>query len=78
MYDVNRQPKFEFTAPIVRVPEWHVLAAISVALALLLLFVFYLHSGSLRNRGRTLLALVVYAAGHAARCGSSTTTRSST
>ena len=27
----NRQPKFEFTAPIVRIPEWHILAAVSVA-----------------------------------------------
>jgi exo-beta-1,3-glucanase (GH17 family)/cellulose synthase/poly-beta-1,6-N-acetylglucosamine synthase-like glycosyltransferase len=62
IYDVNRQPKFEFTAPIVRIPEWHMLAATSVALALLMLGVFYMHSGSLRTRGRTLLAIVVYAA----------------
>ncbi len=62
IYDVNRQPKFEFVAPIVRIPEWHMLAAISVALALLMLGVFYMHSGSLRTRGRTLLAIVVYAA----------------
>jgi len=62
IYDVNRQPKFAFTAPIVRIPEWHMLAAISVALALLLLGLFYVHSGSLRTRGRTLLAVVVYAA----------------
>ncbi len=62
IYDVNRHPKFEFTAPIVRIPEWHMLAATSVALALLMLGVFYVHSGSLRTRGRTLLAFVVYAA----------------
>ena len=62
IYDANRQPKFEFTAPIVRIPEWHMLAATSVALALLMLGVFYMHSGSLRTRGRTLLAVVVYAA----------------
>jgi exo-beta-1,3-glucanase (GH17 family)/cellulose synthase/poly-beta-1,6-N-acetylglucosamine synthase-like glycosyltransferase len=62
IYDVNRQPKFEFTAPIVRIPEWHMLAATSVALALLMLGVFYMHSGSLRTRGRTLLAIVVYSA----------------
>ena len=62
IYDVDRQPKFEFTAPIVRIPEWHMLAAISVTLALLMLGVFYMHSGSLRTRGRTLLAIVVYAA----------------
>src|SRR6202142_1773327 len=60
IYDVNRQPKFEFTAPIVRIPEWHMLAAISVALALLMLGVFYIHSGSLHTLGRTLLATVVY------------------
>jgi exo-beta-1,3-glucanase (GH17 family)/cellulose synthase/poly-beta-1,6-N-acetylglucosamine synthase-like glycosyltransferase len=63
VYDVNRQPKFEFTAPIVRVPEWHVLAAISVAVSLLLLFVLYLNSDALRHRGRSFLALVVFAAG---------------
>src|SRR4029077_1731134 len=58
-----RQPKFEFTAPIVRVPEWHVLAAISVAGSLLLLGVLYLNSDALRQRGRSFLALVVFAAG---------------
>ena len=63
VYDVNRKPKFEFTAPIVRVPEWHVLAAVSVAVSLLLLGLLYLNSDTLRNRGRSFLALVVFAAG---------------
>src|ERR1700686_2304235 len=62
IYDVDRQPKFEFVAPIVRIPGWHMLAAISVTLALLMLGVFYMHSGSLRTLGRTLIAIVVYAA----------------
>jgi exo-beta-1,3-glucanase (GH17 family)/cellulose synthase/poly-beta-1,6-N-acetylglucosamine synthase-like glycosyltransferase len=62
IYDVNRQPKFEFTQPIVLIPEWHLLAAISVTLALVLLGMFYVHSGSLRTRGRMLLAFVAYAA----------------
>ncbi|MDB6090097.1 MAG: beta-(1-3)-glucosyl transferase [Gammaproteobacteria bacterium] len=62
VYDVDRHPKFEFTAPIVRVPEWHVLAAISVAVALLVLGVLYLNSETLRNRGRSFLAIVVYTA----------------
>ena len=62
VYDVNRQPKFAFTEPIVRVPEWHILAAISVAAALLVLGVLYLGSDALRNRGRSFLAVVVYAA----------------
>ncbi|HSY06887.1 MAG TPA: glycosyltransferase [Steroidobacteraceae bacterium] len=62
VYDVNRHPKFAFTAPIVRVPEWHILAAISVAVALVVLGLLYLNSEALRNRGRSFLAVVVYAA----------------
>jgi exo-beta-1,3-glucanase (GH17 family)/cellulose synthase/poly-beta-1,6-N-acetylglucosamine synthase-like glycosyltransferase len=62
VYDVNRHPKFEFTAPIVRVPEWHALASVSVAVALLVLGLLYLNSETLRNRGRSFLAVVVYAA----------------
>jgi exo-beta-1,3-glucanase (GH17 family) len=61
VYDVNRHPKFAFTAPIVRVPEWHILAAVSVAVALLVLGLLYLNSDALRNRGRSFLAVVVYA-----------------
>src|SRR5258706_4613126 len=60
VFDVDRQVKFEFTEPIVRIPEWRVLAGISVTIALLLLGLFYVHSGSLRTRGRTMLAGVVY------------------
>jgi exo-beta-1,3-glucanase (GH17 family)/cellulose synthase/poly-beta-1,6-N-acetylglucosamine synthase-like glycosyltransferase len=62
VYDVNRQPKFAFSEPIVRVPEWHILAAISVAAALVVLGIVYLTSDALRNRGRSFLAIVVYAA----------------
>jgi exo-beta-1,3-glucanase (GH17 family)/cellulose synthase/poly-beta-1,6-N-acetylglucosamine synthase-like glycosyltransferase len=61
VYDVNRNPKFAFTAPIVRVPEWHILAAASVAVALVVLGLLYLNSETLRNRGRSFLAVVVYA-----------------
>src|SRR5207248_551519 len=45
----------------VRVPEWHILAAASGAVALVVLGLLYLNSDSLRNRGRSLLAVVVYA-----------------
>jgi cellulose synthase/poly-beta-1,6-N-acetylglucosamine synthase-like glycosyltransferase len=63
VYNVDRVPKFEFTAGIVRVPEWHMLAAISVTVAFVVLFFFYLNNVTpLRNRGRSFLALVVYAA----------------
>jgi exo-beta-1,3-glucanase (GH17 family)/cellulose synthase/poly-beta-1,6-N-acetylglucosamine synthase-like glycosyltransferase len=62
VYDVERRPKFAFSAPIVRVPEWHILAAVSVAVALAVLGLLYLTSDSLQKRGRSFLALVVYAA----------------
>jgi exo-beta-1,3-glucanase (GH17 family)/cellulose synthase/poly-beta-1,6-N-acetylglucosamine synthase-like glycosyltransferase len=62
VYDVNRQPKFAFTAPIVRIPEWHILAAVSIGVSLLMLGLLYLNSAALRNRGRSFLAVVVYAA----------------
>ena len=61
VYDADREQKFEFRAPIVRVPEWHVLAAASVVTAAILLWLFYFHSETLRARGRSFLALVVYA-----------------
>ncbi len=61
VYDVERNAKFSFQGPIVRLPEWPVLAAASVLVALGLLAMFYLGSQTLRNRGRSFLALVVYA-----------------
>jgi exo-beta-1,3-glucanase (GH17 family)/cellulose synthase/poly-beta-1,6-N-acetylglucosamine synthase-like glycosyltransferase len=62
VYDVNRRPKFEFVAPIVRIPQWQKLAGVSVAVAALLLGLFYVHSNTLGTRGRSLLAVVVYPA----------------
>jgi exo-beta-1,3-glucanase (GH17 family)/cellulose synthase/poly-beta-1,6-N-acetylglucosamine synthase-like glycosyltransferase len=61
VYDANRNPKFEFIKPIVRTPAWEQLAAVSVVLAAAMLFWFYMHSGALKNRGRSFLALIVYA-----------------
>jgi exo-beta-1,3-glucanase (GH17 family)/cellulose synthase/poly-beta-1,6-N-acetylglucosamine synthase-like glycosyltransferase len=61
VYDADRQPKFEFTRPIVRTPQWQMLAAVSVVLAALMLFWFYMHSGTLKNRGRSFLAIIIYA-----------------
>ena len=66
VYDVARQPKFPFTEPIVRMPEWRTLAGVSVTLALFVLAVLYVNSRSLRNSGRGFLAVVVYATATAA------------
>jgi exo-beta-1,3-glucanase (GH17 family)/cellulose synthase/poly-beta-1,6-N-acetylglucosamine synthase-like glycosyltransferase len=60
VYDADRQQKFEFVEPIVRVPHWHVLAASSVVTAAIMLWLFFFHSNTLRNRGRSFLAMVVY------------------
>lgn len=62
VYDVHRKPKFEFVKPIVRIPQWQVLAGISVAAAAMLLALFYVNSRTLDTRGRAFLAVVVYAA----------------
>ncbi len=62
LYNVSREPKFTFVEPIVRVPGWQTLAAISVSIAALLLGLFFVHSKTLGTRGRSLLAVVVYSA----------------
>ncbi|MET0533187.1 MAG: glycosyltransferase [Steroidobacter sp.] len=61
IYDVHRQPKFAFVEPIVRIPEWQTLAATSVAISTVILALLYVHSLALGTRGRSLLAIVVYA-----------------
>jgi hypothetical protein len=43
------------------VPNWQVLAAATVLASAVLLWLFYFHSVTLRNRGRSFLAIVVYA-----------------
>ena len=66
VYDVARQPKFPFTEPIVRMPEWRTLAGVSVVLALIALAVLFVNSRHLRTSGRGFLAVVVYATATAA------------
>jgi Exo-beta-1,3-glucanase len=61
VYDVDREPKFAFVEPIVRIPQWQTLAAISVVLASMLVALLFVHSRTLDARGRSLLAIVVYA-----------------
>lgn len=66
VYNVKREPKFAFVEPIVRIAQWQTLAGVSVAIAALLLGLFYVHSRTLGTRGRSFLAIVVYAAATAA------------
>jgi exo-beta-1,3-glucanase (GH17 family)/cellulose synthase/poly-beta-1,6-N-acetylglucosamine synthase-like glycosyltransferase len=62
VYDVQRQPKFTFDEPIVKVPEWPILAAISVVVALITFALLLIDSRRLRKRGRSFLAVIAYMA----------------
>ena len=62
VWDVDRHPKFPMTTPIVRIPKWPLLAALSVLLAGLVLMLLFARSDTLKKRGRSFLAVIVYSA----------------
>jgi len=66
VFDVMRQPKFTFTEPIVDIPEWRLLAGISVVIALITFTLLLTDAISLNSRGRGFLAVVAYALATAA------------
>ena len=65
VYNLNRQPKFPFTGPIVEIPQWRILAIASVVMALLALALMLIDGSSLKQRGRTFLTFVAFAGGTA-------------
>jgi exo-beta-1,3-glucanase (GH17 family)/cellulose synthase/poly-beta-1,6-N-acetylglucosamine synthase-like glycosyltransferase len=60
VFDVKRNQKFSFTESIVRVPQWKLLAGLSVGLGLAAALVLFTDSLSLRRRGRSFLALLAH------------------
>ncbi|MGD2074601.1 MAG: glycosyltransferase [Gammaproteobacteria bacterium] len=62
VFDVDRNPKFPFSEPIVRIPEWHVLAAISVVIAVVTFGLLLIDARTLTHHGRSFLAVVAYTA----------------
>ena len=66
VYDAEREPKFTLAQPVVRVPDWQELAALSVGMAVLLLVLLYRDSATLSSSGKGFLALVTYAISTAA------------
>ncbi|MFH1123912.1 MAG: glycosyltransferase [Pseudomonadota bacterium] len=66
VYDVKRQPKFPFSAPVVRIPHWHVLAGLSVLVAMIILTLLLFDSRALRRGGRGFLAIIAFVAASAA------------
>jgi len=66
VWDAERKPKFEFSRPIVQIPQWRTLAGMSVVIAAITLALLLVDSRTLRRRGRSFLAVVAYAAASAA------------
>jgi len=60
VYNVSREPKYEFTQPIMPVPNWKVLATISIVLAFITFALLLIDSKTLHNHGRSFLAIISY------------------
>lgn len=60
VYNTNREPKFVFTQPVVRIPHWQELAGLSVVMSILLLLFLYRDSETLSSKGKGFLALLMY------------------
>jgi exo-beta-1,3-glucanase (GH17 family)/cellulose synthase/poly-beta-1,6-N-acetylglucosamine synthase-like glycosyltransferase len=60
IYNTQREPKFAFVSPIVPVPNWTSLAAISIGLSIVLLALLLRDSRGLSAGGSGFLALVAY------------------
>lgn len=65
VYNLDRQPKFNFEGPVVAIPKWRMLAVASVVMALLSLALMLIDGSALRQRGRTFLTFVAFAGGSA-------------
>ncbi len=66
IYNTEREQKFTFTQPIIRIPHWQELAALSVAIGVFLLLLVYRDSSTLSSSGKGFLALITYAISTAA------------
>jgi exo-beta-1,3-glucanase (GH17 family)/cellulose synthase/poly-beta-1,6-N-acetylglucosamine synthase-like glycosyltransferase len=62
VYDVDRRAKFPFTEPIVAIPEWRILAGLSVLIAVITMAVLLIDSRTLGRRGRGFLAVLAFSA----------------
>ncbi|MCG3170067.1 MAG: hypothetical protein CALGDGBN_01604 [Pseudomonadales bacterium] len=60
VYDVYRNLKFPFTGPVVAIPEWRTLAAVSIVMAVLAFGLLLIDGSGLKQRGRAFLALIAF------------------
>ena len=63
VWNLERQPKFNFEGPVIAIPQWRMLAVASVVMALLALALMLIDGSALRQRGRTFLTFVAFAGG---------------
>jgi len=60
VYDLHRRPKFAFSEPIIKIPEWRILAGISIVVAAIALAILLIDSATLNIRGRSFLAAMAF------------------
>jgi exo-beta-1,3-glucanase (GH17 family) len=60
VYNEGRQQKFPFEGPVVAIPEWRSLAAVSIVLAVLAFGLLLIDGSGLKQRGRAFLALIAF------------------
>lgn len=60
VYNVERVAKFEFVKPIVGLPQWQMLAILSVGIAAIIFGLLLTDANTLNRRGRGFLAMVAY------------------
>ena len=63
VWNLERQPKFAFSGPVIAIPQWRLLAIGSAVLAVLALTLLLIDGSNLRTHGRAFLALVAFAFG---------------
>ncbi|MDH4394992.1 MAG: glycosyltransferase family 2 protein [Limnobacter sp.] len=62
VFDSGRAPKFETRSPIIAIPEWKLLAATSIVVALLLTLLLLTDGSALKLRGRAFLMFNAFVA----------------
>ena len=60
VYNEGRQQKFPFEGPVVAIPEWRSLAAVSIVLAVLAFGLLLIDGSGLKQRGRAFLAMIAF------------------
>ena len=62
VYNVKRQAKFPFESPVMHIPNWKMLAGISVLIAFITSTLLFIDSRTLSKRGRGFLSIVAFSA----------------